>query len=163
MTMPNQRRRDPQPLGQSWELAVVVLSAALLGLALAALLGLGAAAALFGGGWVWPHGTDTIRHVLGGLLAAHPGRGLPARQVRQVAAPVPTYLCVLACEVALIGLLAWAGVLIARYRRLGDARGGMATRTEAKQALGQGRLRGARDIIRPDLHGLGRERRSLRR
>jgi hypothetical protein len=153
MTMPPyQRRRDPQPLGQSWELAVAVLGGALLGLALAALIGLGAAAALFGHGWVWPHGTDTIGHVVAGLLAGHPGRGLPARQARLVAGPIPSYLCVVACEVALLGLSVWAGVLVARYRRPGDARGGMATRAETKQALGLGRLRGAREIIRPDLY-----------
>ena len=35
----------------------------------------------------------------------------------------------------------------------GDARGGMATRGEAEQALGMGRLRAAREIIRPDLYG----------
>ncbi|PZS26642.1 MAG: conjugal transfer protein, partial [Pseudonocardiales bacterium] len=57
MTAPYQRRRDPQPMGQGWEVAVAVIGGALLGFGLAALAGLGVASALFGDGWVWPHGT----------------------------------------------------------------------------------------------------------
>jgi hypothetical protein len=163
MTPSYRRRRDPQPLGQGWEVAAAVLGAGLLAVALAALIGMGAAAAVFGDGWVWPHGTDTIGHVLGGLLIGHPGRGLPPGQARRVAGPVPTYLGVVGCELALVGLAVWTGLLIARYRRPGDARRGMASRAEARQALGLGQLRDARAIIRPDLYGIGRARRSLRR
>ncbi len=153
MTAPYQRRRDPQPMGQGWEVAVAVIGGALLGFGLAALCGLGAASALFGRGWVWPHGTDTIGHVIGGLFTGHPGRGLDPRQARMVAGPLAVYLCVAACELAIIVASVVGGVLIARYRRPGDARGGMATRSEAEQVLGMSRLRGARDIIRPDLYG----------
>ena len=153
MTAPYQRRRDPQSMGQGGEVAVAVIGGALLGLGLAALAGLGVASALFGGGWVWPHGTDTIGHVIGGLFAGHPGRGLDPRQARLVPGPLPVYLCVAACELAVLIASILGGVLIARYRRPGDARGGMATRSEAEQVLGMSRLRGARDIIRPDLYG----------
>ena len=153
MTAPYQRRRDPQPMGQGWEVAVAVIGGALLGFGLAALCGLGSASALFGRGWVWPHGTDTITHVLGGLLTGHPGRGLDQRQARMVAGPLAVYLCVAACELAVIVVSIVGGVLVARYRRPGDARGGMATRSEAEQDLGMSRLRAARDIIRPDLYG----------
>ena len=153
MTAPYQRRRDPQPMGQGWEVAVAVIGGALLGLGLAALCGLGAASALFGRGWVWPHGTDTIGHVIGGLFTGHPGQGLDPRQARMVARPTAVYLCVAVCELAVIAAAIVAGVLVARYRRPGDARGGMATRGEAEQVLGMSRLRGARDLIRPDLYG----------
>ena len=57
------------------------------------------------------------------------------------------------CELAVIAASIVGGVLVARYRRPGDARGGMATRSEAEQVLGISKLRGARDIIRPDLYG----------
>jgi len=153
MTAPYQRRRDPQPMGQGWEVAVAVIGGALLGLGLGALCGLGAASALFGRGWVWPHGTDTITHVIGGLVSGHPGCGLDPRQARLVAGPTAVYLCVAVCELAVIVASVAGGVIVARYRRPGDARGGMATRGEAEQALGIRRLRGARDIIRPDLYG----------
>ena len=152
MTAAYQRRRDPQPMGQGWEVAVAVIGGALLGFGLAALCGLGAASALFGRGWVWPHGADTIGHVVGGLVAGHPGRGLDPRQVRLVAGTLAVYLCVAVCELVVIVASIVGGVLIARYRRPGDARGGMATRTEAEQVLGVSRLRGARQIIRPDLY-----------
>lgn len=153
MTSPAQRRRDPQPIGTGWELAAVAVGGALIAVALAALTGLGLGSAMFGGGWVWPHGTETTAHVLGGLLHGQPGRGLPPDQLHRVAEPVPVYACVAASELALLTIAAVAGVLIERYRRPGDARGGMATRREAEQALGLSQLRGARSIVRPDRYG----------
>jgi hypothetical protein len=44
-------------------------------------------------------------------------------------------------------------MLIARHRRPGDLRGGMATRREAEHALGLRTLRAAKAIIRPDRYG----------
>ncbi len=132
---------------------MAVIGGALLGLGLAALLGLGVASALWGGGWVWPHGSDVIGHVLGGLLAGRPGRGLPPEQARQVAEPAAVYACVAVCELAWIALSAVAGVSVARYRRPADARGGMASRSEARQVLGLRQLRAAKTLIRPDLYG----------
>lgn len=152
MSGPYARRRDPQPLSQGWEVPVAVLGGIVLGVGLAALCGLGLACALFGGGWVWPHGTDTIDHVLGGLLTGHPGRGLPAAQARLVPGSTPIYACVAVCELALATLAVTVGVLIARYRRPGDARSGMASRAETQRVLGIATLRSARTIIRPDLY-----------
>lgn len=153
MTVPSQRRRDPQPLGRAWELATAAAGSALIFVALAALTGLGIASALFGGGWIWPHGTQTTIHVVDGLLHGHPGRSLSADQEQRVPAPVPVYVCVAVSELALLATAVLVGVLIARYRRPGDARAGMATRREAQQALGLSQLRTARAIIRPDRYG----------
>jgi hypothetical protein len=150
MTTPPQRRRDPQPISRGWELAAAAVGAALIAVALAALAGLGLASALWGDGWVWPHGTETVIDVLGGLLHGDPGRGLPPDQLRQVAGPVPVYGCVAAAEFVLVTTAVISAVLISRYRRPGDARGGMATRTEAQQALGLRQLRAGRAVIRPD-------------
>ena len=144
------RRRDPQPISRGWELAVAAVGGALIAVALAALVGLGLASALWGGGWVWPQGTETITHVLGGLLQGKPGRGLPPDQLRQVAGPTPVYACVAAAELILLTAAVITAVLVARYRRPGDARGGMATRREAEQALGLRQLRAGRAVIRPD-------------
>lgn len=155
MTVPYQRRRDPQPMGQGWEAAAAAIGGALLGAAFAALAGLGVASALWGGGWVWPHGTDTIQHALGGLLQGHPGRGLLPAQEPLVAGRGAVYGCVAGAELLLVALAITAGVFIARYRRPGDARSGMASRSEAAQVLGIGQLREAKVIIRPDLYGPG--------
>ncbi len=149
MTAPS-RRRDPQPIGRGWELAVVAAGGALIAVALAALAGLGLASALWGGGWVWPHGTDAVVRVLGGLLRGHPGHGLPPGQLRQVAGPVPVYACIAAAELVLLIGAVTTAFLVARHRRPGDARGGMATRREAEQALGLRQLRAGRAVIRPD-------------
>ena len=149
MTAPS-RRRDPQPISRGWELAVAAAGGVLIAVTLAALVGLGLASALWGGGWVWPRGTEAVAHVLAGLLDGDPGRGLPPDQLRQVAKPIPVYACVAAAEVVLLTAAIMAGVLVARYRRPGDARGGMATRREAEQALGLRQLRAGRAVIRPD-------------
>jgi hypothetical protein len=157
------RRRDPQPIGRGWEVAVVAAGGAVIAVALAALVGVGVASALWGGGWVWPHGTDTVTHVLGGLLHGHPGRGLPPEQLRQVAGPVPVYACVAASELVLLSGAVTTAVLATRYRRPGDARGGMATRREAEQALGLNQLRAGRAVIRPDRYPSRNGRGLLRR
>ena len=153
MTIGQQRQRDPYPVGQGWEVAVAVLGGALLAIGLAALLGLGVASAVWGRRWVWPHGADTIGRVLGGLLAGHPGRGLPPAQASEVAGPFAVYTCVAVCELALIVACIAAVMTVVRYRRPGDARSGMAGRSEAARALGVRQLRAARTVIRPDLYG----------
>ncbi|WP_166533104.1 conjugal transfer protein [Blastococcus xanthinilyticus] len=152
------RRRDPQPIARGSEWAVAAVGGALIAVALAALVGLGVASALWGGGWVWPKGTETITHVLGGLLHGDPGRGLPPDQLRQVAGPIPVYACVAAAELVLLTAAVLAAVLVTRYRRPGDARGGMATRREAEQALGLRQLRAGRAVIRPDRYPSGGSR-----
>ncbi len=152
MTSP-QQRRDPQPMSRGAEVALVALAGMLMLLGLAALAGLGAAAALVGGGWVWPHGSDTIGKVLGGLLTGHPGAGLPSELADRVPSPVAVYSGVAAAELVMLSLATVGGVLFWRYHRPGDARRGMVTRGEAAQVLGRSRLRAARAIIRPDQHG----------
>jgi hypothetical protein len=144
------RRRDPQPISRGWELAVAAAGGTLIAVALAALVGLGLASALWGGGWVWPRGTETITHVVGGLLQGNPGRGLPPDQLRQVAEPIPVYASVVVAELVLLTAAVVTAVLVARHRRPGDARGGLATRREAEQALGLHQLRAGRAVIRPD-------------
>jgi hypothetical protein len=157
------RRRDPQPIGRGWELAVAAAGGALIAVALAALAGLGLASALWGDGWVWPHGTETVIDVLGGLLHGDPGRGLPPDQLRQVAGPVPVYGCIAAAELILLIGAIKTSVLVGRYRRPGDARSGMATRREAEQALGLRQLRAGRAVIRPDRYPSPRSRARLPR
>jgi hypothetical protein len=152
------RRRDPQPASRGGELALIVLAAVLLLLALAALTGLGAAAALFGGGWVWPESQDSTGEVLGGLLSGQPGRGLPARLQDRVPGPGAVYSTVAVATLLTAALTSAGGVLFWRYHRPTDARRGMATRAEAAQVLGRGRLRAARTILRPDLYSSTRGR-----
>ena len=152
MTSP-QQRRDPQPLARGGELTLIAFTGVLLLLALAALAGLAAAAALAGGGWVWPHGADTSGAVLAGLLTGHPGRGLPPGLAGRVPGPAAVYGGVVTAELLMLTVAGVGAALCWRYHRPGDARRGMATRGEAAQVLGRSRLRAARAIIRPDLHG----------
>ena len=146
------RRRDPQPMSRGGELALVMAAGAMLALALAALLGLGLASAVWGTGWVWPHGSDTIGAVLGGIMGGHPGAGLPTALQAHVAGRAVVYSAVAGTELLMLTVTGTAGVLFWRYHRPGDARRGMATRAEAEQVLGLSRLRSSKAIIRPDLH-----------
>ena len=147
------QRRDPQPMSRGGELALVTAASALLLLALSALVGLGLASAVWGTGWVWPHGSDTIGAVLGGIMGGHPGDGLPGPLRAHVPGRAVVYSAVAGTELLLLTLTGTAGVLYWRYHRPGDARRGMATRAEAEQVLGLSRLRSTKAIIRPDLHG----------
>ncbi len=159
MTAPYKRRRDPTPMTQGWEIAVVGIGLSLILIVLAALAGIGVAAALFGGGWVWPHGTDTISHTLGGLLTGHLGCGLAPVDADRLAGSAATWLCVVVCELAVIVGGIAAGMAIAGRMR----NDGMATRRDAELVLGLGELRGARAIIRPDLYGATATDRAPRR
>lgn len=140
-------------MARGGEIALLVVFGVLLAVGLAALTGVALAAAMFGKGWVWPHGTETIAAVFGGLLKGHPGRGLTHAQMLMVPSPVAVYSCIAICELALIAMSVLGAVVLLRYRRPGDARSGMATRSEAAQVLGMSRLRAAKEIIRPDLYG----------
>jgi hypothetical protein len=149
---PARWRQDPQTLGRGGEVALVILAAVLLALALAALVGVGVAGALFGGGWVWPHGTQGAGHELHGLLTGDAADGLPPALARRAPGRTAVNGCVVAAELIAVLVLGTAAVLVARYRQPGDARGGMATRSQAGQVLGASRVRSAATIIRPDLH-----------
>ena len=146
-------RRDPQPMTRDWEAPVLVLVGVAIALGLAALIGLGVAAWVFGGGWVWPEGSDTVGQVLGGLLSGQPGAGLAPELRARVPGPAAVYSCIAIAELIAVTLSITAAVLFCRNRRPNDARRGMATRAEATTVLGRARLREARTIIRPDLYG----------
>lgn len=79
------RRRDPQPLTHSWELPVLVLVVLVSACGAAALAGQGLAAAVAGGGWVWPVGDQSAVRGIVGLLSGRPGRGPGAARGGQVA------------------------------------------------------------------------------
>jgi hypothetical protein len=149
MTLTYQRRRDPVGFTPGWEVAVAVIAGAGFVIAAGTLLGLGLAGLLFGGGWVWPHGLNTIGSVLGGIVTGHPGRGLTMAEASRVPDPAAVYLCVAILELMFLTTLTWCCVLIVRRFR----NDGMATRWEAQQALGIGQLREAKAIIRPDIYG----------
>lgn len=149
MTAPSRKAHDPTAFTLGWEAAVGVIGLVVAVLALAAVTGVGIAAWAFGGGWVWPHGLDTIGHTLAGLATGHPGRGLRPPDAARAAGPALTYLCAAGCETAAIAGGLVAGLAIARRLR----NDGMATRHDAEQALGLSALRAAKPIIRPDLYG----------
>jgi hypothetical protein len=142
----------------SGELALLALLLGLVLLGLLAVAGLGFAAAVFGGGWVWPAGNTALVHTLVGLATGRPGTGLSPVAAAQLPGRLAIYGCVAACELLALAVLVTAGVAVARrYRSPSDPASGMANRGEAVAALGLARLRGSRRIIRPDLYPASNE------
>jgi type IV secretion system protein VirD4 len=143
-------RVDVQPI--SWELPA---AGVLCWLVLAALLlpgGQGTASWLFGGGFVWPHGS--LLQSVGGLLTVQAGRGLAAKDVAHLASIPLIYLITLLAELVLFTVTVWGVVLWWRYLGPG-AMQGMAGRGEVERVLGLSNLRKRRKVIRPDLFDTG--------
>src|SRR6266516_7689869 len=89
MSSPLRRQADVQP--PMWEVPVAVATAwVVIGL-LTLPTGQAAAAAVFGGGWVWPRGMSALLASIGGLLTGRPGAGLAADQVLRVPASPVVY------------------------------------------------------------------------
>ncbi len=153
MAFDSQRRRDPQPLASPGQLALAGLAGVVVAFAVAALLGQALAAAVAGQGWMWPSSRQDQMTALVGLLQGQPGRGLPRAESALLPGKTAVYAGVVFCEVIAVALVAAGGFWLSRFTRADDPLAGMARRGEAAEVLGQGRLRQARDVIRPDLYG----------
>jgi type IV secretion system protein VirD4 len=146
------RRPDPTPWG--WEVPTAGLLAWLSVAAATLLAAQGAAAWLTGHGWLWPDSSHLFP-AFGGLLTGHVGADVDALDGLPSAVLVVVVAVIL--ELVLLGLSVWAArwfwTTAGPGRRLG-----MATRADAETALGAGRLRRVRKLIRPDLYGAPRAR-----
>lgn len=142
----------------TWEIPA---AAGLMWLVSAALLlpgGRGAVALVFGGGWVWPVGSEALVASIGGLVTGDVGAGLDAGSVALLPGPVAVYAAIGAGMLLLAAATVCAAMLWRRNFGAGS-RTGMADRSEVEAVLGLSRLRTVRPIIRPDLHPAGRRTR----
>ncbi|SFT82498.1 Type IV secretory system Conjugative DNA transfer [Geodermatophilus amargosae] len=142
---------DVGPAG--WEFPV---AAALTWLTTAALLlpaARGTAAAMVGGGWMWPAGMRMLAASVGGLLTGDATAGLTAAQA--AAAPTPGAVYTAVAGAAAVFLAATAAAVRVGQRVLGVPTG-LATRSEIAQVLGRSRLHRVAAVIRPDLPPPGR-------
>ena len=102
-----------------------------------------------GHGWLWPD-SPHLFPALGGLLTGHVGAGLDTPD--GLPSPASVVAAAVVIELALLFVTVWAArwfwTTAGPGRRLG-----MATRADAETALGAGRLRRVRKLIRPDLYG----------
>jgi type IV secretion system protein VirD4 len=157
MTISHRSRTDVRPV--TWEVPVAGVAAWLLASLLILPFGRGAAAQLFGGGWVWPHGSSALMSSIGGLMTGHAGRGLTGPRTVLPPDTLSVYMLIGSGELLLVTATVWAAVLW--WRLLGPgARQGMAGRGEVESVLGISRLRQARKVIRPDLYGTERRSRT---
>ena len=143
--------RSDVPPG-SWEVPVACGVVWGLGALLAMSAGQGLAAWLFGAGWVWPVGAAGLVSGTVGLLTGRPGMGLGAGRAAWVPTPAMVYWVIGPLEALLVCVAVFVAVVW--WRHTGPAvRSGMASRVEARAALGVGRLARGRAMIRPDLYG----------
>ena len=146
------RRPDPTPWG--WEVPTAGLLTWLSVAAATLLAAQGVAAWLTGHGWLWPDSPHLLP-AFGGLVTGHVGAGVDAPG--GLPSPVLVVIVAVILELVLLVLTVWAArwfwTTAGPGRRLG-----MATRADAETALGAGRLRRVRKLIRPDLYGAPRAR-----
>ncbi len=158
--MQRERRSDPHPW--SWELPVGICAVLALVVLVGLQLGRSLANLIAGAGWTWPapdQGATAPSPIgaafwasLPGILTGDAGAGLPAADPTALAGPVLLWLCMGACELALMTTAALT--LGYGWRRYGPNRvRGVASRTEAESLLGVSRLRRVAPLVRPDLHG----------
>jgi len=141
------RRPDPTPWG--WEVPTAGLLAWLCVAAAGLLAAQAAAACLTGHGWLWPD-SPHLFPALGGLLTGHVGAGVDAPD--GLPAPLLVVVAAVVLELVLLLVTVWAARWF--WTTAGPGRReGMATRADAETALGAGRLRRVRKLIRPDLYG----------
>jgi len=120
-------------------------------------LGRAIANVLAGGGWQFPARVDFFTS-LPAVLRGDAGAGL-TDLAGHLASSSSLFVCIGVAELILLGFT--VVVLRLGLDRWGPARmKGMATRGEAEKLLGLTRLRRNRALIRPDLYGKDRHRRS---
>ncbi|MDQ3735330.1 MAG: conjugal transfer protein [Actinomycetota bacterium] len=152
MTMTARRTNAP---ATAWEIPV---AATCVWLATAALLipaGRGVAAWAFGGGWVWPHGSEALLASITGLVSGNAAAGLDMAQAVALPLDRQVYAAIVLGELLLIT----ATVLAVRAWSPAVGSGsvpGLASRTEAEAVLGVSQLRGNRALLRPDLYRVDR-------
>lgn len=130
--------------GWSWEpFAAIFLISTLLVLP-AVHLGRGTALFFSGDGWHWPPTNEAFSSIAG-VLTGDPYAGL---DLTGDASPILAWILGVACVTAgwiIVGIV--ASVMLRQYRFKG-----MASRTQAEDLLGAGRLRKNRKVVRPDLY-----------
>lgn len=143
------------------ETALIIGVAAAVVLVLAALVGISATSWITGSGWLWPHDSTMLGRELHGLVTGDPARYLTAPRRHTLPTRGVTYAGVIVTELAVMALACFAARWAISDMHPRGSSSGLASRTQAQQALGIGQLTRQRAIeIRPDLYGRRNEARA---
>lgn len=159
MSMERSRRERfrNQPIPLTWEVPLLIGVVALFLTLMTPLVIQGITCSLLAGGFAWP--TGQVPSALLRLAGGHFGAGLPAQAATELPPDPVMWAATLVGEIVVLGSLF---ILVARFRELlgiGTNRG-LATSTQAAEALGIKRLWTKAPVIRPDLYARqGRARR----
>jgi hypothetical protein len=144
----------------TWEIPAAVIFAGLFLILVTPLVVQGLVGFATSGEFAWP--TEHLLDGYGGLLHGHFGAGLR----RDVAAGLPPDPVMWALTILGEVLVLGAAVVVGLWMREvtgSNSRHGLATATQAAQALGLPRLRKSAAVIRPDLYARAGRRNSLDR
>lgn len=140
------------------EFAVAVLLAGVFLVLLTPLVVQAALSWVTSGVFAWPDGRLLDAYV--GLLHGQFGAGLPRRAVEDLPPDVAMWVLTLAGEVLVLGAAVVVGMWL-REATGTNSRHGLATPTQAAEALGVPRLRASAAVVRPDLYARSSRRTSV--
>lgn len=151
MSMERSRRdRFSNRVPLTWEIPAFTALIGLFLLLVTPLLVQGLAALVAAGEFAWPNQDLITAYV--GLFHGHFGAGLPSHARAALPADAVMWLLTVLGEVVVFGAAVVVGLWM-RDLAGWNVRHGLATATQASEALGLPRLRANAAIIRPDLYG----------
>lgn len=139
----------------TWEIPAAAILGGLCLIAVTPLLVQGVLARALAGEFAWP--TDHLGLALLELLHGHFGAGIRPLVAEQLPPEPLMWVLTIVGEAIVLGIAAVAGLRMRDPAAGSNARHGLATSTQAAQALGLRRLRKSAAVIRPDLHIRGRQ------
>lgn len=140
----------------TWEMPVAVILAGLFFILITPLVVQGLVGSLAVGEFAWP--TKHLLDAYGGLIHGHFGAGLRRSLVAELPPDAVMWVLTILGEVLVLGAALIVGLWM-RDLTGTNSRHGLATATQAAEALGLPRLRRSAAMIRPDLYARsGRQR-----
>lgn len=141
-------RREAEQYPFTWELPLLFAGCGVLIVAISVQIGRALANLTVGTGWLWPPGERFFSSLLG-ILAGDGAAGLVGVQHAASGWHLLVWVTASVSVALVLGVLA----LVAANRRWGSgAVRGTASAGEAREVLGEQRLRRHRRVIRPDLY-----------
>lgn len=159
MSMERARRdRFTTQVPLTWEVPATVIGAVVFFVQITPLVVQGVVVWAVSGEFAWP--SQRLGDAYGGLLHGHFGGGLDRATAGGLPSDAVMWVLTVLGEVVVLVAVVVVGLWARDLTGRSTSRRGLATATQAAEALGLPRLRKTAAVIRPDLYGRGRRGRS---
>lgn len=159
MSMDRARRdRFTTQVPLTWEIPATVIGAVAFFVQVTPLVVQGVVAWAVSGEFAWP--SQRLLDAYGGLLHGHFGGGLDRAAANMLPSDAVMWVLTVLGEVVVLVAVVVVGMWARDLTGRSSSRHGLATATQAAEALGLPRLRKTAAVIRPDLYGPRRRRAS---